>query len=69
MLVLSRHRDELIRIGDDIIIAVVDIRGDRVRIGISAPNSVQVHREEVYQQIIHQHGVNRSGVRCPHCGR
>lgn len=51
MLVLSRHRDEVIRIGDDIAITVVDIRGDKVRIGIDAPPNVQVHREEVYDAI------------------
>ena len=51
MLVLSRHRDETIMIGDDIEITVVDIRGDKVRLGINAPRSVQVHRKEVYDAI------------------
>ena len=51
MLVLSRHRDEVIRIGHDIIIQVVDIRGDKVRIGVVAPSEVPVHRDEVYQAI------------------
>lgn len=51
MLVLSRLRDESIMIGDDIEITVVDIRGDKVRIGISAPNRVPVHRKEVYDSI------------------
>lgn len=51
MLVLSRQRDETIVIGDNIEITVVDIRGDRVRIGIAAPRDVQVHRKEVYQAI------------------
>jgi carbon storage regulator len=51
MLVLSRQRDETIMIGDDIEITVVDIRGDKVRLGINAPKSVQVHRKEVYLAI------------------
>ena len=51
MLVLSRHRDESIRIGDDIVITVVDIRGDKVRLGIDAPREISVHRQEVYEAI------------------
>jgi len=51
MLVLSRQRDETIMIGDDVEITVVDIRGDKVRLGISAPRSIQVHRKEVYDAI------------------
>jgi carbon storage regulator len=51
MLVLSRQRDETIMIGDDIEITIVDIRGDKVRLGITAPKSVAVHRKEVYEAI------------------
>ena len=51
MLVLSRQRDQTIMIGDDIEITVVDIRGDKVRLGINAPGSVPVHRKEVYEAI------------------
>ncbi|MDG2054518.1 MAG: carbon storage regulator CsrA [Phycisphaerales bacterium] len=51
MLVLSRHRDETIMIGDDIELTVVDIRGDKVRLGIKAPVQVAVHRKEVYDAI------------------
>ncbi len=51
MLVLSRQRDETIMIGDDVEITVVDIRGDKVRLGINAPRTVQVHRKEVYRAI------------------
>lgn len=51
MLVLSRHRDEKIIIGDNIVVTVVDIRGDKVRIGIDAPPEVTVHRQEVYDAI------------------
>jgi carbon storage regulator len=51
MLVLSRHRDESIIIGDDVIITIVDIRGDKVRLGIDAPQDIPVHRREVYEAI------------------
>ncbi len=51
MLVLSRQRDETIMIGDDIEITVVDIRGEKVRLGINAPPHVAVHRKEVYEAI------------------
>ena len=51
MLVLSRQRDETIMIGDDIEITVVDIRRDKVRLGIRAPSEVPVHRKEVYEAI------------------
>jgi carbon storage regulator len=51
MLVLSRHRDESIVIGDDVIITIIDIRGDKVRLGIEAPQEIPVHRQEVYEAI------------------
>jgi len=51
MLVLSRQRDETIMIGDDVEITIVDIRGDKVRLGINAPRDIQVHRKEVYDAI------------------
>jgi len=51
MLVLSRQRDETIMIGDEIEITIVDIRGDKVRLGINAPRTIQVHRKEVYEAI------------------
>ncbi len=51
MLVLSRQRDETIMIGDDILVTVVDIRGDKVRLGITAPKEITVHRKEVYEAI------------------
>lgn len=57
MLVLSRQRDERIVIGEgasQIVITIVDIRGDKVRIGIEAPREVPVHREEVYDAIQQQ---------------
>jgi carbon storage regulator len=51
MLVLSRQRDESITIGDKVVVTIVDIRGDKVRLGIEAPNEVPVHRKEVYEAI------------------
>jgi len=51
MLVLSRQKNESIIIGDNIVITVVDIRGDKVRMGIQAPKNVTVHRQEVYESI------------------
>ena len=51
MLVLSRHRDESIMIGDDVVVTIVDIRGDKVRLGIDAPQDIPVHRQEVYEAI------------------
>ncbi len=51
MLVLSRCREERIMIGDDIVITVVDIRGDKVRIGVTANRGIPVHRQEVYDAI------------------
>jgi len=50
-LVLSRYRDESIMIGDDVEITIVDVRGDKVRLGITAPKSIAVHRREVYDAI------------------
>jgi carbon storage regulator len=54
MLVLSRKKDESIIINDHIRVTIVEIRGDKVRLGIVAPKDVPVHREEVYEAI---HGV------------
>ena len=51
MLALSRKKDEAIIINDDIEITVIEIKGDQVKIGISAPKSVPIYRKEVYMQI------------------
>lgn len=51
MLVLSRQRDESIIIGDNVVVTVVDVRGDKVRLGIEAPVEISVHRREVYEAI------------------
>ena len=54
MLVLTRKSGETIRIGDEITISIVEIRGNQVKLGISAPRNVTVHREEVYELIQEQ---------------
>ena len=51
MLVLSRKKNESIVINNDVVVTVVEIRGDKVRLGIVAPKDVPVHREEVYEAI------------------
>lgn len=51
MLVLSRERDEIIKIGDLVDVTVVEIRGDKVRLGINAPKEMSIHRKEVYDAI------------------
>jgi len=51
MLVLSRQKDESIMIGDNVEVTIVDVRGDKVRLGITAPRSIPVHRREVYEAI------------------
>lgn len=55
MLILSRKINERICIGDDIVITIVQLRGDRLRIGIDAPDDVRIDREEVRQKIEEQH--------------
>ena len=66
MLVLSRHRDESIMIGDDVVVTIVDIRGDKVRLGIEAPTTIPVHRQEVYEAIKRENqqaaGLNRDVI-------
>jgi len=80
MLVLSRHRDESIIIGDNIVVTVVAIRGDKVRLGIDAPVEIPVHRREVYEAIRQENvrasqiepkdtrGLQKSEVREPDSG-
>ena len=53
MLVLSRKVNESIVIGDNVTIVVIEVRGDRVRLGIEAPSEVSVHRKEVFDKIQH----------------
>lgn len=54
MLVLSRRANESLMIGEDVVITVLEVRGDQVRLGIKAPRSVAVHREEVYAELVRQ---------------
>ena len=58
MLVLSRKKNESIVINDDITVVVVEIRGDKVRLGIEAPKEVPVHRREVYEAIKQSNSVS-----------
>jgi carbon storage regulator len=51
MLVLSRKRGEVIVIGDDVTVTVLEVHGDRVRLGFTAPSDTRIHREEIYQRI------------------
>ena len=60
MLVLSRHRNETIVLGDNIRVTIVDVRGDKVRLGIEAPADVSIHRLEVYEAI-QREGEKRNG--------
>ncbi len=54
MLVLSRKKTESVRIGSDIVITIIEIRGDNVRLGFNAPKDVSIHRQEVYDFIMQQ---------------
>lgn len=62
MLVLSRKKNESIIINDHITVTVVEIRGDKVRLGIDAPKDVAVHRREVYDAIQSQQQARESGT-------
>lgn len=63
MLVLSRKTNEILYIGNDVIVQVVGVHGNRVRIGIDAPASVPVHRSEIYEQ-----ATDIDRTICPCCG-
>lgn len=54
MLVLTRRSDESIRLGEDILITVLEIRGNQVRLGIKAPRGVRIFREELYQKTLRE---------------
>jgi carbon storage regulator len=61
MLVLSRKKGESIVIGDDITIVVIEVRGDKVRLGVEAPKEVPVHRQEVFDAIQRENKQRRAG--------
>lgn len=65
MLVLSRKKDEKIIIGDSITLMVIEIKNDKVRLGIEAPKDVTVHREEVYAAIKEQSMNKNSNFQSP----
>jgi len=62
MLVLTRKLNESIMIGDDVKITIIDVRGDQVKLGISAPRQIAVHREEIYQEIQRESNIAASGA-------
>lgn len=51
MLILTRRSNESVKVGDDVTITVLGIRGNTVRIGVAAPKSIPVHREEIYERV------------------
>lgn len=51
MLVLTRRPGESIVIGNEVVVTVLEVRGDQIRVGVDAPRSIQVHREEVYREV------------------
>ena len=59
MLVLSRQRDQKIVIGDEIVVTVIEIRGDKVRLGIEAPPHISIHRKEIYELIRRKEAAKR----------
>ena len=63
MLVLSRQKDESIMVGDNVEITIVDVRGDKVRLGITAPKEIPVHRREVYEAIQREKGEKQAQER------
>lgn len=66
MLVLTRRPGESIVIGNDIVVTVLEVRSDQVRVGIDAPRSIQVHREEVFRQMASE---NTAAVRSADAAR
>ncbi|MBI4686810.1 MAG: carbon storage regulator CsrA [Nitrospirae bacterium] len=61
MLVLTRRSDEAVKIGDDITITIVEVKGNQVRLGINAPSSVKIYRKEIYEKIMAEN-ISSSGL-------
>ncbi len=61
MLILTRRVGEAVMIGDDIKISVLGVKGNQIRLGVSAPREVAVHREEIYQRIQRENGADGEG--------
>lgn len=66
MLILTRRIGEVLRVGDEVSITVLGIKGNQVRIGIDAPKDVSVHREEIYQRIKNEGHPQEDGVSGQH---
>ena len=62
MLILTRRVGETVMIGDDVAVTVLGVKGNQVRIGVSAPRTVSVHREEIYERIQKERGETPSGT-------
>jgi carbon storage regulator len=60
MLILTRRVGETVMIGDDVTITVLGVKGNQVRVGINAPKSIAVHREEIYERIKREHAMDKT---------
>ena len=60
MLILTRRVGETVMIGDDVTITVLGVKGNQVRVGINAPKSIAVHREEIYERIKREHAIDQA---------
>ena len=65
MLILTRRIGETLIIGDNVTITVLGVKGNQVRLGVNAPKSVSVHREEIYERIQREHGGAGGETRSP----
>lgn len=61
MLILTRRIGEVLCIGDDVTVTVLDVRGNQIRLGINAPKSIQVHRQEIYAKIQIENATGQDG--------
>jgi carbon storage regulator len=66
MLILTRRVDETLMIGDEITVTVMGVKGNQVRLGINAPKSVAVHREEIYARVV-QESLDKTSRTTSHC--